>query len=121
MVFCDAPNDLLYRFEGHFIPWGFDSSLDEVDISYSQFLLRGAVVKNTDWVIGMIVYTGHETKIIKNSLMSRLKFSKLENLLNWLLFGLCLLMVLLCGFFAFAGRSWNVMMIGKADYLQITF
>ena len=51
--------------------------------------------------------------------MSRLKFSKLEHLLNWLMFGLCCFMILLCVLFAFLGRSWSLMMLGKADYLEL--
>lgn len=59
---CENPNDMLYRFEGTLFlrdivaPLGVD-----------QILLRGSVLKNTDWVYGIVVYTGHETKIMKNS------------------------------------------------------
>jgi phospholipid-transporting ATPase len=41
-------------------------------------LLRGSSLKNTEWIYGVIVYTGHETKIMKNSVKSKAKLSKLE-------------------------------------------
>jgi magnesium-transporting ATPase (P-type) len=81
-------------------------------------LLRGSVVKNTSWVIGLVVYTGHETKIIKNSSKPLIKFSKLEDLLNWLMVGLIFIMIGISLAFAFMGRHWSIMMLGKSDYLE---
>lgn len=81
-------------------------------------MLRGSVVKNTSWVIGLIVYTGHETKIIKNSSKPLVKFSKLEDLLNRLMVGLICIMIGISLAFALLGRHWSIMMLGKADYLE---
>jgi phospholipid-transporting ATPase len=41
-------------------------------------LLRGSILKNTEWVYGVVVFSGHETKIMKNSLKAKAKLSKLE-------------------------------------------
>ena len=84
-IVCDAPNDLLYRFEGTFSPIG--STVDHLDkelinLDYNQFILRGSTLKNTQWVIGMVVYTGHDTKIMKNSQHTQVKFSDMEHKLN---------------------------------------
>jgi phospholipid-transporting ATPase len=38
-------------------------------------LLRGSSLRNTDWVIGIAIYTGHETKIMRNSSNARFKMS----------------------------------------------
>lgn len=45
-------------------------------------LLRGSSLRNTEYVYGIVVFTGHETKIMKNSVKSRAKFSKLERSTN---------------------------------------
>ena len=29
-------------------------------------IIKGTTLKNTDWVIGMVVYAGNDTKIIKS-------------------------------------------------------
>jgi len=81
-IICDAPNDLLYRFEGTFSPLG--SMLDHgmIDLDYNQFILRGSTLKNTEWIIGMVVYTGHDTKIMRNSQNPQVKFSEMEHILN---------------------------------------
>jgi phospholipid-transporting ATPase len=43
-----------------------------------MFLLRGSALKNTEWVYGIAVYTGHETKIMKNNTGSPNKKSDVE-------------------------------------------
>ncbi len=39
-------------------------------------------MRNTDWVIGVVVYAGHETKIMKNSSKARPKKSKIQYATN---------------------------------------
>lgn len=43
-----------------------------------QILLRGSQLRNTEWIIGITVFTGHETKIMKNASSGRQKKSKIE-------------------------------------------
>lgn len=38
-----------------------------IPLTLDQMLLRGALLRNTAWVHGVVVYTGHETKLMKNS------------------------------------------------------
>ena len=45
-------------------------------------LLRGSSLRNTEFIYGLVVFTGHETKIMKNSVKSRSKFSRLESATN---------------------------------------
>ena len=45
-------------------------------------LLREAVLRNTDWVIGVVVYTGPETKVLMNSSKGKPKMSNIERLIN---------------------------------------
>ena len=68
------PNALLYKFEGNFfLPDG-----NVVPMGPDEILLRGSSLKNTEWVYGVCVFTGHETKIMKNGTKSRPKKSKIE-------------------------------------------
>ncbi|KAI8331238.1 hypothetical protein BC941DRAFT_439399 [Chlamydoabsidia padenii] len=67
-------------------------------ITSSSVLLRGCVLRNTDWVIGMVLFTGNETKIMLNSGKTPSKRSKMEKATNphvianfVLLFVLCLI------------------------------
>jgi len=47
-----------------------------------QILLRGSSLRNTEWVYGVAIYTGHESKIMMNSSKSKAKLSKIEKAVN---------------------------------------
>lgn len=36
-------------------------------VSQNNFLLRGSMLRNTKWILGLVVYTGYDTKIVMNS------------------------------------------------------
>lgn len=61
-IHCEQPNERIYSFVGNIVNEKEFFSLDN-----SNILLRGAVLKNTRWIYGIVVYTGHETKIMMNS------------------------------------------------------
>jgi magnesium-transporting ATPase (P-type) len=56
--------------------------INKSHIDESNLLLRGSVLRNTDFIIGMVMYSGSDTKIMLNSLPSKPKWSKLEEQLN---------------------------------------
>ncbi len=69
---CETPNEYLYRFEGNFVlKDGTKFPLDP-----EQVLLKGSCLRNTEWVMGLCVFTGHDTKIMKNSSITVVKRSK---------------------------------------------
>ncbi|KAI9488071.1 hypothetical protein BDB00DRAFT_792173 [Zychaea mexicana] len=51
-------------------------------VTYNNILLRGCVVRNTEWVIGVVVYTGDETKIMMNTGRTPSKRSKMAKKTN---------------------------------------
>lgn len=51
-------------------------------ITSNSTLLRGCVVRNTSWVIGLVLFTGNETKIMLNSGKTPSKRSKIEKQTN---------------------------------------
>lgn len=65
-----------------------DEDEDEVShekteaITSSSVLLRGCVLRNTAWVIGIVLFTGNETKIMLNSGKTPSKRSKIEKATN---------------------------------------
>ena len=64
---CEHPNNSLYTFEGTL---GLTSSMGvpkQVPLGPDQVLLRGAQIRNTPWLYGLAVYTGHETKLMRNA------------------------------------------------------
>jgi magnesium-transporting ATPase (P-type) len=47
-------------------------------ISPDSILLKGSSLSETEWVYGIAVFTGHETKIMMNSTGARAKKSDVE-------------------------------------------
>jgi len=81
-VNCDQPNDNLDRFDGSIEVISSDKKLpgDEQKkfINNDNVVLRGCTVRNTLFIEGLVVYTGHDTKIMLNNSESRYKKSKME-------------------------------------------
>ncbi|CAI5758671.1 unnamed protein product [Candida verbasci] len=111
-VECDSPNPNLYTFKGTIHYENFDShkkliNPDEKEaITPDNVLLRGCTLRNSKWVIGLVVYTGLETKIMLNSGITPTKISKISRELNLsviinflLLFILCFISGLINGLF----------------------
>ena len=68
----------------------------EINISTNEFLLKGSILKNTNWIIGIVAYTGMNNKIILNSKKPRLKMSKVEKNLNYFLLMVFFLLIICC-------------------------
>ncbi|KAG5483540.1 hypothetical protein CUR178_07862 [Leishmania enriettii] len=58
---------------------------EEHALSLNQFLYRGCVLRNTDWVWGMVVYAGVDTKLFRNLKEKPPKSSNLDRKLNYLI------------------------------------
>lgn len=88
VIECDLPNPKLYEFEGRLI---MPNGENTYPLGPDNILLRGAKLKNTSWVFGVVLYTGHESKLMINSLAETpVKQSRLEKITNeqilWLVF-----------------------------------
>lgn len=111
-VECDAPNPHLYTFKGTIHYENYDAvgrlvNADEKEpITPDNILLRGCTLRNTKWVIGLVVYTGAESKIMLNSGVTPTKKSRISSQLNLsviinflLLFIMCFVSGLINGLF----------------------
>ncbi|KAM8801354.1 phospholipid-transporting ATPase VD [Rhynchonycteris naso] len=89
---CESPNNDLNRFRG-FLE---HSNKERVGLSKENLLLRGCTIRNTEAVVGIVVYAGHETKAMLNNSGPRYKRSKLERRANTDVLWCVLLLVLMC-------------------------
>ncbi|ORX58448.1 phospholipid-translocating P-type ATPase [Piromyces finnis] len=53
-----------------------------ISLNINNVLLRGSILRNTDWVIGVVLYTGCDTKVILGSGKTPSKRSKIEKSMN---------------------------------------
>jgi magnesium-transporting ATPase (P-type) len=58
---CELPNRDLYEFSGTL---SITSIPYPIPVSTNQVLLRGSKLKNTKWINGLVIYTGHDTKLM---------------------------------------------------------
>ncbi|XP_077157665.1 phospholipid-transporting ATPase VD-like [Paroedura picta] len=89
---CEAPNNDLNSFRG-FLEL---ENEERIGLNKENLLLRGCTVRNTEAVVGVVVYTGHETKAMLNNTGPRHKRSKLEKRVNGHILWCILLLLLLC-------------------------
>ena len=90
-VVAEAPNRKLYEFRANLVVE--DSDLQP--IGPNQLLLRGSRLRNTQWIYGFCVYTGHESKLLMNSTKAPLKRSTLDKETNMQIIFLFIILVIL--------------------------
>ncbi|KAI8854148.1 hypothetical protein BC829DRAFT_218733 [Chytridium lagenaria] len=86
---------------------GSDQVYRQIPVGPNGVLLRGCVLRNTGWVIGIVVYTGADSKIMLNSGNTPSKRSRIDRQLNplvmvnfLLLIGMCLICALISAVYA---------------------
>ena len=109
MGICTAepPNEKLYEFNAYLFK-NRENERDNVPIDANQLLLKGAILKNTRYVIGLVVYTGRDTKIMMNTKTGgKIKQSAVEKEMNTYTISLLVLQIFLCLAMAIAGNIWS--------------
>ncbi|XP_071314421.1 phospholipid-transporting ATPase IA isoform X4 [Trachinotus anak] len=114
---CESPNRHLYEFVGNIRLDGHST----VPLGPDQILLRGAQLRNTQWVHGVVVYTGHDTKLMQNSTRPPLKLSNVERITNFqilVLFGCLLAISLVC---SIGQTIWKYQYGNDAWYMDLNY
>ncbi|CDR88448.1 related to DNF2-Non-essential P-type ATPase [Sporisorium scitamineum] len=72
-------------------------------ITINELLLRGCALRNTEWVIGVVLFTGEDTKIMLNSGETPSKRSKVEKETNFNVIVNFVILMILCAVCAVIG------------------
>ncbi|KAI8331922.1 hypothetical protein BC941DRAFT_359902 [Chlamydoabsidia padenii] len=114
----EQPNNRLYNYDGTLIIPA-DNNDKRLPLDPSKMLLRGAQLRNTSWVYGLVVFTGHETKLMLNSSKKPTKASNVTHITNrniMYLFTMLVIMSVLCS----VGNLVTMNNLGsKMDYIEI--
>jgi len=97
----EKPNEYLYKFIGCVTTQSGQLAMNEQNL-----ILRGSILRNTEYVYGVVTYTGHSSKIMLNSTNSKAKFSKLEKAMSRQILNTFILLFSLCTFAAFYAAVW---------------
>jgi len=79
----EQPNSSLYTYEAT-LTVSAGGGEKELPLQPDQLLLRGATLRNTPWIHGVVVFTGHETKLMRNATATPIKRTAVERQLNML-------------------------------------
>ncbi|XP_043547915.1 phospholipid-transporting ATPase IB isoform X3 [Chiloscyllium plagiosum] len=112
---CDGPNRHLYDFTGN-LQIGNNGP---VPVGPDQILLRGAQLRNTQWIQGLVVYTGHDTKLVQNSTKAPLKRSNVEKVTNIQILVLFCILVAMALVSAAGAEIWNKKHSNSDWYLSL--
>ncbi|GMF34819.1 unnamed protein product [Phytophthora fragariaefolia] len=93
----EQPNNQLYTFTGRLLLREGDRGETAVPLGPENLLLRGCSLRSCAFVIGLVIFTGSETKLLQNARAAPSKQSKLYRTANrcmllifTTMFGLCL-------------------------------
>ncbi|KAJ8645003.1 hypothetical protein MRB53_006751 [Persea americana] len=87
---CEDPNPSLYTFVGNF---EYDRQIYALDPT--QILLRDSKLRNTPYVYGVVIFTGHDSKVMQNSTKSPSKRSRIERKMDYIIYILFTILVLI--------------------------
>ncbi|KAL4106367.1 hypothetical protein PRIC1_004418 [Phytophthora ramorum] len=108
-VVCETPNNAIHRFSGSMT---LEGGKKEV-ITTNAIVLRGSTLRNTEYIYGLVVNTGPDTKIMMASSSEPMKWSNMEKRLNKQILYICMLMVALCLTGAILSTVWNAQNLDK--------
>ena len=114
----EHPNKLIDSFVGVIVLDG----VGREPILANNLLLRGCVLRNTDFVIGLVVNTGHDTKIMMSSAKTKSKTSNLESQSSTQIVYIIIMLAFLCFWGATGMSIWNTSHdVSTIWYLHWTF
>lgn len=115
---CEDPNPSLYTFVGN-----LDINKESYPLNPTQLLLRDSKLRNTDHVYGAVIFSGPDTKAIRNSTRSPSKRSRVERKMDSVIYLLFAIMVLISfvsaigsAVFTLSGR-WYLKLKDNVDQL----
>ncbi len=117
VIECPLPNAEIDKFDSTLTL--SDDARDQTVISLSQknLLLQGTVLKSTEWVIGMVVYTGNESKIGMNKQEVKIKWTRMDTFINNAVVFIFLIQFI-CG--CILGTTGNIVR-SKVEHVSVYF
>ncbi|XP_043909903.1 phospholipid-transporting ATPase IC-like [Protopterus annectens] len=111
-VICEEPNNRLHTYTGT-LHW----KGDEFPLDNGRMLLRGCRIRNTETCYGLVIFAGFDTKIMKNGGKVTLKRTRIDDIMNYLIIVIFIILVVLSFFLAIGAGVWEKLNGQKASYI----
>uniref|UniRef100_A0A673YHB3 Phospholipid-transporting ATPase n=1 Tax=Salmo trutta TaxID=8032 RepID=A0A673YHB3_SALTR len=113
MIVCEEPNNRLDKFTGT-MRW----RKDRFPLDLDNMMLRGCRIRNTDACHGLVIFAGADTKIMRNGGKTRFKRTKIDELMNYMVYSIFVILILLCAGLAIGNSFWYEEVGSRAWYLK---
>jgi phospholipid-transporting ATPase len=113
----EQPNNQLYTFTGRLLLEDGGTNANAISLGPENIMLRGCGVRSCSFVIGLVIFTGAETKLLQNSRAAPSKQSKLYRTANRCMLLIFVTMFALCLISAIVAAAWNNSNSGRVWYL----
>ncbi|XP_020267919.1 probable phospholipid-transporting ATPase 8 isoform X2 [Asparagus officinalis] len=112
LIKCEDPNEKLYSFIGTLYHEGM-----QYPLSPQMILLRDSKLRNTQHIYGVVIFTGHDTKVVQNATDPPSKRSAVEKRMDKIIYVLFISLVLLSssGSVVFGIKTKRDISDGKAN------
>uniref|UniRef100_A0A3B4VJU2 Phospholipid-transporting ATPase n=1 Tax=Seriola dumerili TaxID=41447 RepID=A0A3B4VJU2_SERDU len=101
-VICEPPNNKLDKFTGTLFWRDNKYSLDN-----EKMLLRGCVLRNTEWCFGMVIFAGLQTKLMQNCGRTKFKRTSIDKLMNTLVLWIFAFLICMGVILAIGNSIWE--------------
>ena len=113
-ITCDPPGPSMHKWLGKIAC----PTIPEQSVEMDNFLLRGCIVRNVDWVMAVTVYTGVDSRLFRNLVKKPPKASRLDEKLNRLILIILGVQQSIIVLIAGLGLAFRDSSAGGAFYLQ---
>ena len=86
----------------------YDDADESVGVGMTQMILRGCTLRNTEWIIGLVVFTGNDTKLMLNNKNRGFKRSNVDIIVDKALYAIFGIQACLCVFGVISHYIWLV-------------
>uniref|UniRef100_A0A8C9WYP5 Phospholipid-transporting ATPase n=1 Tax=Sander lucioperca TaxID=283035 RepID=A0A8C9WYP5_SANLU len=101
-VICEPPNNKLDRFTGT-LYWRDN----KYPLDNEKMLLRGCVLRNTEWCFGMVIFAGLQTKLMQNCGGTKFKKTSIDKLMNTLVLWIFAFLICMGVILAIGNTIWE--------------
>nr|XP_046230530.1 phospholipid-transporting ATPase IC [Scatophagus argus] len=112
LIECEEPNNRLDKFTGTML-W----KNDRYPLDLDNMLLRGCKIRNTEECHGLVIFAGADTKIMRNGGKTRFKRTKIDELMNYMVYTIFVVLILIAAGLAIGHGFWYQQIGSQAWYL----
>lgn len=117
VVQSELPNTAISKFSATISLDSQEPGEQARPITINNMILRGCQLRNTDWIYGLVLNTGNDTKIMQSAVKAPSKWSSINGVVNKMIVWLFGFLLVLCITAATVQIVWNHNQIDDASYL----